>query len=146
MIRGAVVIDASVVVEYLTVLTLTDEATRFFAGLADPDLDRELWAPDLIYPEVVSALRRLVRRKSIPSAAGERAVVQLTRLPISVVGMAGLMLDAWKLRDALTIYDATYVALSRELGAPLVTADGKLAGSPRRPGISILHLRQAGGR
>lgn len=87
---------------------------------------------DLIYPEVVSALRKLVRFKSIAAPAAKRAVEQLTRLPLAVVGSAPLMADAWELRDELTTYDATYVALARALGAPLVTADAKLPAAQSR--------------
>jgi predicted nucleic acid-binding protein len=37
----------------------------------------------------------------------------------------------WGLRDALTAYDAAFVALAEALGAPLVTCDAKLAGASR---------------
>ena len=36
----------------------------------------------------------------------------------------------WQLRDNLTAYDASYVALAELLDAQLVTADAKLAASP----------------
>jgi len=36
----------------------------------------------------------------------------------------------WELRANLTVYDAAYVALAELLGAPLVTADAKLAATP----------------
>jgi len=36
----------------------------------------------------------------------------------------------WELRDNLSAYDATFVALSEVLGVPLVTCDGRLAASP----------------
>ena len=38
----------------------------------------------------------------------------------------------WELKDNLTAYDATYVALAEALSAPLVTTDARLA---RAPGI-----------
>ncbi|MEZ5239295.1 MAG: hypothetical protein R2716_10245 [Microthrixaceae bacterium] len=41
--------------------------------------------------------------------------------------MTGLLGRVWELRANLTGYDATYVALAEALGAPLVTADGRLA-------------------
>lgn len=36
----------------------------------------------------------------------------------------------WELRDNLTPYDASYVALAEALGCPLVTADARLAAAP----------------
>ena len=36
----------------------------------------------------------------------------------------------WELRENLSAYDATYVALAEALESPLVTADGRLARAP----------------
>jgi predicted nucleic acid-binding protein len=36
----------------------------------------------------------------------------------------------WQLRDNLTAYDATYVALAEALSCELVTADARLARAP----------------
>jgi predicted nucleic acid-binding protein len=137
---GPVVVDASVVVEYLVALRFTRQARRFFAGLLDPDDALELWAPDLLYPEVVSALRKLVARRFLDAPAGERATEQLTRLPIMATGTAALMAEAWRLRGTLTPYDACYVALAHRLGAPLLTADERLARAlrGRRPRVLLL--------
>jgi predicted nucleic acid-binding protein len=126
MIPGVLVVDASVVVEYLVELTLTREAKRLFDMLREPE-GMEFWAPDLIYPESVSALRKLVRSKAIPAAAGARAVDRLGRMPIAAVGTAALMPEVWKLRHTVTPYDACYVALARRLDAQFVTADQHLA-------------------
>jgi predicted nucleic acid-binding protein len=41
-----------------------------------------------------------------------------------------LLARCWELRDNLTIYDATYVALAEALDAPLVTADTRVARAP----------------
>ena len=127
MISGVAVVDASLVVEYLVELRFAREATRFFAGLLAPDADLELWAPDLVYPEAVSALRKLVRLRAIGAEAGKRAVERLVRLPLVTTGTAGLMMEAWRMRDSVTPYDACYLALASRLRAPLVTADRRLS-------------------
>lgn len=44
--------------------------------------------------------------------------------------MVGLLARVWELRDNLTAYDATYVALAEALGCGLVTADARLAHAP----------------
>lgn len=124
-LSGPVVIDASCVVEYLVSLTLTDAATRLFhlAGRGNV----ELWAPDLVYSESVSALRKLVRLEALDAEPAERAVRQLVQLPLMIAGTAALMPAVWSMRDFLTPYDACYVALADELGSPFVSAQRGLA-------------------
>lgn len=100
------------------------QARTVFRSLLDWDV--ELWAPDLFYPESVSALRRLLRLRAIGPEAAATAVGQLSRLPVTTAGTGSLMARAWELHQAITPYDACYVALAEALGAPLVTADRKL--------------------
>lgn len=42
--------------------------------------------------------------------------------------MVGLLARVWALRDNLSAYDATYVALAEAIGCELLTADSRLAG------------------
>jgi predicted nucleic acid-binding protein len=144
VISGPVVVDASVVVEYLVELKFTRDATRFFSRLTHENSDLQLYAPDLLYPECVSALRKLVRLKAISASAGARAVDRLIRLPIAAASTAALMLDAWQLRHSLTIYDACYVLLARRLDAPLLTADERLSRARSRSGDRTLFLGNLG--
>lgn len=143
MISGPVVVDASVAVELLVDLGLADAADRFWARVLGTDSARvEPWAPDLIFAETTSALRKLVLRGEIPAAAGVRAVDQLARLPIQVAGTARFMRDAWRLRESLTPYDACYVLLAQHLSAPLVTTDDHLVRSRSRSKDRVLHLAE----
>ena len=141
MISGPVVVDASVVVEHLVTLRFTESASALFRGLVtDPEL--ELFAPDLVYPECASALRKLVAIRAIPEAAGARAVAHLLELPLVITPTARLVSDAWKLRDSLTIYDACYAVLAQKLGAALITADEKLAKALRTARGRVLSLAE----
>lgn len=124
-LSGPVVIDASAVVEYLVVLTMTDSATRLFHLVAQGRV--ELWAPDLVYSESASALRKLVQLGSLSRSAARLAVQHLVQLPITTTGTAALLPEMWRMRAFLTPYDACYVALAGELGATFVTAERKLA-------------------
>ena len=45
------------------------DTRRLFARVADAEI--ELWAPDLVYAEIASALRKLVLRRFIEARAGE---------------------------------------------------------------------------
>ena len=129
-LRGPAVIDASAVVEYLVVLPLTDAATRLFHLAADDRI--ELWAPDLVYAEAASALRKLEHLDAISGAAAKRAVNQLQQLPITVTGTAALMPEVWKMRTYLTPYDGCYVALAEALDAAFVTGERGLAAELRK--------------
>jgi len=129
-LAGPVVIDASAVVEYVVVLTLTDAATRLFHLAADGRV--ELWAPDLVYAEAASALRKLVQLGAVPSTPAKRAVDHLAQLPITATGTAALMPAVWKMRAFLTAYDACYVALAETLDAAFVTGEQNLAAELRK--------------
>jgi predicted nucleic acid-binding protein len=131
-LAGPVVIDASAVVEYVVVLTLTDAATRLFHLAAEGRV--ELWAPDLVFPESASALRKLVQLGAVASSPAQTAVEHLAELPITAAGTAALMSAVWALRSYLTPYDACYVALADALGAELVTAERELAVELRKRG------------
>ena len=137
-LTGPLVVDASVAVEYLVGLRFTAQAQLLIRGVLDRDI--ELWAPDLLYPESASAIRKLLRLRAIGPAEADRAVSDLLRLPITGAATKNLLSRVWALRDALTPYDACYVALADMLGAPLVTADQRLAASPRARRIGAVLL------
>ena len=137
-LAGPVVIDASAVVEYLVVLGLTDEATRLFHLAAHGRV--ELWAPDLVYAESVSAIRKLLKIGAIAEPAAERAIDQLIQLPISITGTGALMAPVWNMRAFLTPYDACYVALADELASDFVTGERGLAVELRERGKRARHL------
>jgi predicted nucleic acid-binding protein len=120
------VVDASVLVEYLTVGENV-EAARAAIGR-----ERWVWAPALIDAEVGNALRRLVRSKELGPRKAAAALDDFLDMRIQRVPHRSLVDRAWQLRDNITFYDALYVALAEALGAPLLTRDARLA---RAPGI-----------
>jgi predicted nucleic acid-binding protein len=118
-----VVLDASAIVAAL----LTERAaSRLEAevGEARP------YAPEIVDVEVLSSLRRLVRRGQVPEGVAGRLVLSHSRSAIKRVRHATLLPLAWTLRDNLTASDATYVALALLLGTRLITCDARLAGAP----------------
>lgn len=54
----------------------------------------------------------------------------LVALPLRRVSHRALVARCWELRENLTVYDASYVALAEQLETILVTADTRLAGAP----------------
>jgi predicted nucleic acid-binding protein len=115
-----IVIDASAAVLGL----LNDSDAR--ATLAED----AVVCPHLVDSEVAHALRSQVLRGGIEVAAAERALAVWSRLGLQRVGVSGLLDRIWQLRDNLTAYDASYVAVAEALEAPLVTADARLARAP----------------
>jgi predicted nucleic acid-binding protein len=96
-------------------------------------LSREsLAAPELIDLEVTSVLRQLFLGGRLLGRRAELAMSDLGALPLRRVSHRPLLSRCWSLRENLTVYDASYVALAEQLETILVTADARLS---RAPGI-----------
>ena len=124
-----IVVDASVIVDFL----LGRESTiRAVEDAVDGDSYGHLHAPELVEPEALNALRRLARSGAIEERRADVAVLDLGSLPLVRWPHAVLRDRAWALRDELTAYDATYLALAEALPATLLTGDDGLALRARR--------------
>lgn len=115
-----VVVDASVVVASMVEPGATGAWAVNLLGQGD------LAAPHLLPFEVVSALRRLAARGEISGDVASLARLDLATLPIELFPYSACADRVWELRDNLTSYDASYVALAESLGAELATIDRKL--------------------
>ena len=113
-------VDASVAVEYLlrTPLGLTVANTLDSASLI---------APELMDAEVLSVLRRAVLNGVLEEARAEMAVEDLAHWPVDRISHRSLAALAWRYHRNVSAYDAFYVAVAREHGIPLMTADGRLS-------------------
>lgn len=116
-----IVIDASAVLE---LLLRTERGERVAARALDAR--ERLHAPHLIDIEVMQTLRRLVLLKDIAPTHAELALDDYLALIIERHAHIELLPRLWRLRDALTAYDAAYLALAEGLDAPLLTCDSKL--------------------
>jgi len=63
----------------------------------------------------------------INDAEAETAIDLLLKLPLVRYGHTSVLSDIWQLRNNVSSYDGAYVALAKNLDAPLVTSDGRLA-------------------
>jgi predicted nucleic acid-binding protein len=75
-------------------------------------------------------MRRLRRAGSLGETDGEILLRMLRNLDVVRAPHLWLLARCWELRDNLTPYDASYVALAEALGCPLITTDARLSGSP----------------
>jgi predicted nucleic acid-binding protein len=122
-----VVVDASVIAPALSV----DERMLVDRLRARLECER-LVAPALIDLEVASAWRGQFRAGRLSAERAEAAFSDLAALPLERTPHGPLMGRIWELRDNLTAYDASYVALAESLDTTLLTGDERLA---RTPGI-----------
>lgn len=108
-------------------------AALLSAGPAREALGSEqLHVPHLIDPEVASGLRRRVAAEQIAADAGWVALDAWRRLGMTRYAVHTILDRVWELRDNLSAYDASYVALAELLGCSLLTADRGMA---RAPGV-----------
>lgn len=103
--------------------------------------DASVVCPHLADSEVAHTLRAQVLRGAVSSADASRGIDAWERLGIERVGVRGLLGRIWELRDNVSAYDATYVAVAEALEAPLVTADARLARAPG-PRCAVTVLRR----
>jgi predicted nucleic acid-binding protein len=118
-----IAIDASALVELLLQTPVGKRVARMTLG-------SQMIAPDVINPETMQSLRRLERAGELTADRAAIAVSRLRRSPIVRVPTAGLIAQAWSLRENVSAYDACYVALARAGGWPLLTTDAPLQRAP----------------
>jgi predicted nucleic acid-binding protein len=115
-----IVVDASAVV-----------AALLHAGPARNCLsDQSLHAPHLLDLEVIAVLRRLNLQGTLTPEMAGGYLLAFRSLGVRRFASQGLLERIWELRENLSAYDASYVALAEALGCPLLTADRRLAAAP----------------
>lgn len=112
-----------------------DASAAVLALLNDGDARRSLASqtvavPHLVDSEVAHALRGQVLRGRVGAEDAGGALLRWARLGLRRVAVVGLLPRMWELREKLSAYDASYVALAEALACELVTADARLARSP----------------
>jgi predicted nucleic acid-binding protein len=87
--------------------------------------DEQLHAPHLVDSEVASGLRRLMAAGQLQAADGWTALDTWRHLGLTRYALHPLLDRVWELRDNLSAYDASYVALAELLDCSLLTADAR---------------------
>jgi predicted nucleic acid-binding protein len=116
-------------------MIVLDASAAVLALLNDGEARRSLATATIAVPhladsEVTHALRAQVLRGHVGAHHARAALARWARLGLRRFGVVGLLARVWELRDNLTAYDATYVALAEALACELVTADARLAQAP----------------
>lgn len=92
--------------------------------------DAELLAPSLIRFEAANIMRRHELAGLVSADQAAQAHVDLLDLTIEQWPYELLSKRAWDLRQNLSIYDSSYVALAELTGSALVTLDKRIFGAP----------------
>lgn len=92
--------------------------------------EAELLAPALASFEAANVIRRHELAGLVSSDQAAQAHADLLDLVIEHWPYDLLASRAWELRENLSIYDATYVALAELADATLVTLDRRIGGAP----------------
>lgn len=87
-------------------------------------------APHLIDVEVANALRKQVRLGNMMESRAQQALWDLVHAPCIRHEHYPFLQRIWELRDNISPYDASYIALAEFLGATLLSCDGRLARAP----------------
>ena len=119
-----IVVDTSVVVTALLVATEEGDAAR------EALRSDAAHAPHLLDVEVTSAVRRWVLAGRLGVEEARSSIRDLADLAITRHGHEPLLDRVLELRDAVSAYDGTYVALAELLGATMVTGDRRLSRTP----------------
>ncbi|QSJ15668.1 type II toxin-antitoxin system VapC family toxin [Nostoc sp. UHCC 0702] len=121
------VVDASVAIkQFIPDDPLTPKVNQLFAHLGNPQT--AIFVPDLFYIECRNIIWKYVRARLYAVADVPADLATLKSFPLRVVSTADLMADAVSiaLNFGISAYDASYVALSQQVGAILLTLDAKL--------------------
>jgi predicted nucleic acid-binding protein len=120
------VVDASVGIKLYLPEDLKRAAEDLFQGLEENRTS--LFVPDLFYTECANILWKNVRRSKVSADHARKSLRNLNSLNLLPISSGDLLLSSLDLalEHGITAYDASYIALARELELPLVTADHKL--------------------
>lgn len=115
-----IVVDASAA---LSALMRRGHARDEFVG-------QQVHVPHLLDSELTSVLRRRVAATQLDSGQARRMLSVWQRLAMTRYPVVGLLDRVWELRENVSAYDASYVALAESLACTLLTADARLARAP----------------
>ena len=119
-----IVIDASALVEWLL-----RTSVGFRVAHRVVTSGNSLHAPELTFVEVTHAFRRMLTNGILTLNRAEEALQDLAMLRLKSHPHLSLLGRMWDLRNSVSAYDATYVALAERLNATLLTCDKRLGGA-----------------
>ena len=121
-----IVIDASAALE---ILSRSETGLKLEAAV----LDLDLHAPHLIDLEVLNVVRRWERSGEVGRREATHIIGIFRGIRITRHSHETLLNGIWAVRQNLTAYGASYLALAKALNAELITMDSALRKMAARP-------------
>ena len=135
-VMASYVLDTTIVVQRLIRDTYTPNVQALFRGVQPSD---RLIVPEFCLTECVNVLWKQVRFYGMPPAQAVQLARDLQALPLRIVSVRRLLVDALQvgLAHQLTVYDAIYLALARHVNCPLITSDQPQTRAAAAEGIML---------
>ncbi len=135
------VVDANVALKLFLTQPLSDRADDLFSCI-ESNAQARFYVPDFFYTECASILINYVRMKKHSPTQARRDIEDLQALSLRVVPSVPLLPLAVTiaLDHRISGYDAIYVAVAAQIGAPLITADEKLVRAMQKTSYSVKSL------
>jgi predicted nucleic acid-binding protein len=119
-----IVADASLICDFLLNADANPDLVAFLS------VQEQIAAPAHLEFEVGNVVRKHYLSGKVTSERGLEALQSFLNLRLELHGAISIADAAWRYRDNLSFYDASYVALAETLSVPLYTRDKRLRGAP----------------
>lgn len=132
----SLIVDASVAVKLYLPEAGSEAAEQVFSASAD------LLAPELVLAEIGNAVWKRVRTNEVAVEDAVRIMDRARAAFDTLVPLAELAVHAMRISAVFRhpIYDCFYLALAVQRGAPVLTADERLASLAARMGVEAQTL------
>ncbi|RLI88636.1 MAG: PIN domain nuclease [Archaeoglobales archaeon] len=121
------IIDASIAVKWFINEKYSDRALKLLEFFKDGKI--ELHAPEILKVEVANALRKYFARGFVKESHVEESLNILSNIDITYHEISWNLLKKslnYSILNPITVYDALYILLSKDLNLRFITADEKL--------------------
>ncbi|MEG3437651.1 type II toxin-antitoxin system VapC family toxin [Pannus brasiliensis CCIBt3594] len=131
------VIDTNICIKLFMIDALTPKANQLFEHLNNPST--EIFIPDFLYLECSNVFCKYVRAKLYTVQQVQEYLTALKVFNFQVISTNDLVEEAFQiaLEYGIKAYDGCYVALSKQVDAPLLTLDQRLINSLSRSSFRI---------
>lgn len=132
------VIDTNIAIKQFIDDPLTEKVSQLFEHLAKNPV-AQFYVPDLFYIECANVLMKYVRASRCSAEKAAIDLADLKALRIQSTPTKLLMLEATGIsaKHDISAYDSSYVALSNQVNAPLLTLDKRLFNSMKGSAFDV---------